>query len=97
MLKFANLIRKKMAYNNSMNVLGFIEKNPGITAYDLSKRLNWSTGKVDYYAKQLVKEGIVENSNTIVNGRVLKKYTAKNFKDLINWDEMTHVKRPNDI
>lgn len=94
MLEFANLIRKKMAYDNAMNVLGFIEKNPGITAYDLSKRLNWSTGKVDYYIKQLVKDGIVENSNTIVNGRNLKKYTAKGFKDLINWDEIENLNKP---
>ena len=94
MLEYANLIRKKMGYDNRMKVLGFIEKNPEITTYDLSKRLNWSTGKVDYYVKQLAKKGILENSTVIVNGRNLKKYTAKSFKDLVNWDEIENLNKP---
>ena len=94
MLEFANIIRRKIAYNNRMTVLGFIEKNPEITSYELSKKLNWSTGKVGYYVKQLVKEDLVRNSTTIENGRALKRYTAKDPKDLINWDQIEHLKKP---
>ena len=72
----------------------YICKNPKLTTYELSKRMNWTTRKVDYYIKKLLKGGLLKDSTNIVNGRVNKTYTPRDWKEMINWDEMTNTKRP---
>ncbi len=96
-LKVANQIRRKRAFETRWFLYEFINKNPGLTIYNLSKKLNWTSGKVDYYIKKLLKDGIVKNSEEIVNGRVRKSYHPTPFGEHINWDEMKNIKRPEDI
>ncbi|TFG22289.1 MAG: winged helix-turn-helix transcriptional regulator [Promethearchaeota archaeon] len=93
MLEFANQVRRKKAWENKMEIYEMIDKNTknnnsGLTIYDLTKKLNWSNGKVEYYIKKLVKEGYIKNSDCVVNGRVRKEYSSKTVKELIKWDEM---------
>jgi len=95
-LKIANQIRRKNAFETRWFLYEFINKNPGLSIYDLSKKLNWTTGKVDYHIKKLLKDGIVRNSEEIVNGRIRKLYTPTPFGEHINWDEMTNTKKPGD-
>jgi len=96
-LKIANQVRRKRAFETTEFLYEFISKNPGLTIYDLSKKLEWTTGKVEHYVKKLVKEGIVKNSEEIVNGRVKKAYSPVPWKKLINWDAMEHTKKPHDV
>ncbi|KKN37090.1 hypothetical protein LCGC14_0767040 [marine sediment metagenome] len=96
-LKVANQVRSKRAFETRWFLYEFIHKNPGLTIYALSKRLNWTTGKVEHYMKKLVKEGIVKDSQEIVNGRVKKAYQSTPFGEHINWDEMKHTKKPEEV
>ena len=89
----ANFVRRKKAFENKWKVYKIICNNPKITNYELSKKIGWSSGKIDYYLKKLVKEGLINNSTEVVNGRVHKEYFPKKVGDLINWKEMTHTKK----
>ncbi|MHA1273770.1 MAG: winged helix-turn-helix transcriptional regulator [Promethearchaeota archaeon] len=93
MLKMANMVRRKKAFENKWKVYETICKKPQVTIYELSKIMGWSLGKIDYYIKKLLKEGLINNSTEIVNGRVNKKYSPKKVGELINWKEMTHTKK----
>ena len=53
--------------------------------------------EVDYHIKKLLKDGIVENSEEIVDGRVRKAYSSTPFGKHINWEEMKHTKKPNNV
>jgi len=86
LLGVANQIRRKKALDNKWFLYGIIDKNPGLTIYDLSKKIKWSTGKINYYVKKLVKDGMIKNSTEIVNGRVNKKYFGKTMKEFLNID-----------
>ncbi len=95
-LRIANLVRKEKEFENRYFLYKKIDKNPGLTIYDLSKKVKWSTGKVNYYVKKLLKDGIVQNSAEIINGRTRIFYSSTPMKEMINWEEMKHVK-PEDI
>lgn len=85
----ANQIRRKKALDNKWLLYKFIDKNPGMTLYDLSKELNWTTGKLDYYLKKLLKDGMINNSTEIVNGRTQKRYRGKTLNEFVeqeDWD-----------
>lgn len=93
MLEMANFVRRKTAFENKWLVYETICANPQKTSYELSKVIGWSSGKLDYYIKKLLKDGLINNSTEIVNGRVNKKYSPKKAGELINWEEMTHTKK----
>jgi predicted transcriptional regulator len=93
-LKIANQIRRKKALDTRWALYEYIDKNPGLTIYDLSKKLNWTTGKVEYHIKKLLNERMVKNSEEVANGRVRKLYFPTPFGEHINWDEMTNTKKP---
>ena len=86
-LERANQIRKKKALDNKWFLYGIIDKNPGLTIYDLNKKIGWTPGKIKYYAIKLVKDGLIKNSTEIVNGRTQKRFYGKSMKDFINWEE----------
>jgi len=87
MLKVANQVRRKKANDNKWLLYGLIDKNSGLTIYELSKRTKLSAGKIKYYVEKLVKEEMINNSTQIVNGRTQKKYYGKSMKEFINLDE----------
>ncbi len=96
-LKIANQVKRKKAFETRWFLYEYIDKNPGFSIYDISKKLNWTPGKVDYHIKKLLKDGIVKNSEKIINGRVRKAYYSTSEKEMINWDAMEYIKKPNDI
>ena len=87
MLKLANQVRRKKAQDNKWFLYEFIDKNPGLTVYEISKKINWTNGKINHYIQKLVKEDFIKNSDKVVNGRNQKRYSSKTVKELINWDE----------
>jgi len=87
MLKLANQVRRKKAQDNKWFLYEFIDKNPGLTVYEMSKKINWTIGKLNHYVQKLVKDGMINNSAKVVNGRNQKRYTGKTVKEFINWDE----------
>lgn len=93
MLEMANIVRKKKAFENKWKLYEAICKKPQITNYELSKIIGWASGKIDYYLKKLLKDGLINNSTEVVNGRVHKNYSPKKVGELINWKEMTNTKK----
>ena len=87
MLEFANQVRSKKAMENKWLLYELINKKPGLTVYKLSKKIDWSVGKTDYYIRKLVKDGLVNNSTEIIKGRVHNFYTPKKMEQMINWKE----------
>ena len=87
MLKLANQVRRKRAQDNKWFIYEFIDKNPSLTVYEMSKKINWTIGKLNYYVQKLVKDGMIHNSDEVVNGRNQKRYTGKTVREFINWDE----------
>lgn len=60
---YNEIIRKKEQYQNNKNkVYSIISKNQGICIYEISKKLGWSTSKVNNYIKSLMKENIIYKS-----------------------------------
>ena len=87
MLKLANQVRRKKAQENKWFLYEFIDKNPSLTVYELSKKINWTIGKLNHYVQKLVNDGMIHNSDEVVNGRNQKRYSGKTVKEFINWDE----------
>jgi predicted transcriptional regulator len=87
MLKLANQVRRKKAQDNKWLLYEFIDKNPNLTVYEMSKKMNWTIGKLNCYVQKLVKDGFIHNSDQVVNGRNQKRYSGKTVKEFINWDE----------
>ena len=87
MLKLANQVRRKKAQENKWFLYEFIDKNPGLTVYELSKKIDWTIGKLNHYVQKLVNDGMIHNSSEVVNGRNQKRYYGKTVKEFINWDE----------
>jgi len=87
MLKLANQVRRKKAQENKWFLYEFIDKNPGLTVYELSKKIDWTIGKLNHYVQKLVNDGMIHNSSKVVNGRNQKRYYGKTVKEFINWDE----------
>ena len=87
MLNVANQIRRKKALDNKWKLYKFIDKNPGLTIYDLNNKMNWTVGKISYYVKKLLKDKMIKNSTIIVNGRVNKRYYGKTLKEFINQEQ----------
>ncbi|HDZ18416.1 hypothetical protein LCGC14_1279940 [marine sediment metagenome] len=83
----ANEIRRKKALDNKWLLYDFIDKNPNMTGYEISKEINWTVGKVKFYATKLVKDKMINNETEVENNRVLIRYSGKPMKDFINWEE----------
>lgn len=82
-----NEIRRKKALNNKWLLYEFIDKNPNMTEYEISKKINWTVGKVKFYATKLVKDKMINISTEVEDDGVLIRYSGKPMKDFINWEE----------
>ncbi len=92
MLEKANKIRLFNAMKNKDFLYETICQTPGITNYELSKKIKWSNGKVAYYAQKLVSDGLIKNSTEIINGRTQKRFTPVDYKEFIKKEEMKFLK-----
>ena len=81
-------VRLFHAMKNKYFLYEVISKSPGVTLYDLAKKVNWTSGRVDYYIQKLLKDKVIGSSTTIENCQVKTQYFPVNYKNLINWDEM---------
>ena len=84
----ANEVRRKKAMDNRWELYEFVCKHPNLSIYQLTKELKWTAGKVEYYAKKLVKEGLLINETKVVNGRTNKIYAPKKWKEFMNGEEI---------
>lgn len=92
----ANVVRRKRGFENKWELYEMISKNPDISIYKLAKKINWTPGKVEHYVKKLMKDGMINNSTEIVNGRNRRSIRAKKMEHFINWDKLKELKKPPD-
>ena len=76
-------LRVRMMIEKRYFLYEFIDKNPGLTIDELQQKLKWKRRKISRYTNKLVKDKMVQ-----------KKYFPTPLKDLINWNEMKHTKKP---
>ena len=94
MLEEAIRKKKQIGFENQRTVLLFLSKNPGLSTYEISRKMKWSTGKVKWYLIKLLKKGYIKNESRIINGRNNILYYPVKAKEFINWDEMKYYKKP---
>ncbi len=92
-LRIVNQIRRKKALENKWFLYNIIDMNPGLSQYDLNKKIGWSLSKINYYVRKLLKEEIIKGSTEIVNGRTHKSFYGKHMMEFINWDEISVIAR----
>jgi len=92
MLEKAHKVRLFNGMKNKYYLYEIINKTPGLTIYDLTKKLNWSAGKIEYYIQKLLKDNVINNMTEIVNGRVKKSYSAVNYREFMDKKELDFLK-----
>jgi len=75
-------------------VLFYIEDHPGLTSYEIGNKLGWSSGKIYYYIKQLINSGEVKVDRVSGNPHKKKLLYAVSWDEMIDWDQMEHIKKP---
>ena len=83
-----NNTRIEQAIENQFSLYEVIDKNPGLTQYNLSKMMNWTTGKVAYYLNNLLMDEMIDFKSKVINGRVHKTYYGKSMKEFIKLNKM---------
>ncbi len=64
----------------------FINKNRGLSIYEISKKLSWSTGKVHAIVKKLESMGLTRTEITVENNKVKRRVYPVEWKDLLPKD-----------
>lgn len=64
----------------------FVNANRGLSIYELSKRLGWSTGKAYNIIKVLEDDGLVRTIKTEEGGRIKRKVYPVDWKELLPED-----------
>ena len=92
MLEEANKVREEKALKQKWRLYKYISSNPGLTIYELGKKLGWSTGKVHYYIQSLIDEGMIKNTDKIERGRNKKTYSSAKVQDFLKSETLTELK-----
>lgn len=93
MIDLANLVRRKKALETRWELYEVINKNPEISIYELSKKMNWSIGKVNHHVTRLIKDGVISNSTTIEKNRTKRNLKAKGWKEFIRPEDLEALKK----
>jgi len=68
------------------NLYEFINKHRGLSIYEITKKLNWSAGKVHAIVKKLESMGLVKTEMVVENSRVKRKVYPTSWMDLLPED-----------
>ena len=64
----------------------FVNAHSGLSIYELSKRLEWSTGKVSHIIKKLEEDSLIGKDRLVEGGRAQTKIHPIGWKDLLPYD-----------
>jgi len=70
----------------------FVNANRGLSIYELSKRVGWSTGKVYHIVKVLEDDGLVRTIKTEERGRIKRNVYPTSWKELLPEDVKNTLK-----
>ncbi len=79
------IVKNKRGLKSNKLLLDIVNSNPGLSQYELTKRLDWPSGKVDGAIRRLVNETQILIKSTQRNGRLVNLIYPKDCKpqDLI--------------
>jgi len=66
----------------------FIEKNPGLSPYELAKKTGWSRGKVRYYVNELLKGNEIVIKTIKGSERVKKLIYPVKWIEMVDWTKI---------
>ena len=89
-----NRIRYHLSFNKIYALYGIIDKTPGLNIIELSEIMKKSKRKIRFYVNSLLNDGLIKEIIKKINDTEVITYHSKNWKELINWDEIKHMKRP---
>lgn len=72
--------KRQIASKNQQIIYKCIYKNPGITIYQISKKIKWSPGKIKHHVNILLEHNKIKKQNIIINGRNNSLYFPKENK-----------------
>ena len=78
--------RELIGRMTDMELLHYLEVNPGKTLYEIAKALNWSTGKVQGSLRRLEDDLRVEVVEE--GGRLKKRYYVKKIEDFLDMENL---------
>ncbi len=78
--------RELIGRMTDMELLHYLEANPGKTLYEIAKALNWSTGKVQGSLRRLEDDLRVEVVEE--KGRLKKRYYVKKVEDFLDMENL---------
>jgi len=81
-------IRGLRAEANKDELMYYIEKNPGLSSYELAKKLGWSGGKVRYYLQRLLEDNEIRILESRDSQRLKKLVYAIDWKEMIDWTKI---------
>jgi hypothetical protein len=99
------LVRNKRGLQSDKQLLDTVTNHPGLSQYELTKQLNWPSGKVDGTIRRLTNQNQLQIKTTQRNGRQVNLIYAKDSKphDLIEipvsilqidnqtWTDIAHI------
>ena len=81
--------RKRIGRITDFELYDFISENPGLSAYEIANKLEWSLGKVSGALSRLIKRGLLKVKEVISNPHPKKAYYPSNWKNLIDWSQIS--------
>lgn len=64
----------------------FVNTHSGLSIYEISKKLKWSTGKVYDIVKTLEESGLITTQKSEENGRTKRRVYPTTWKELLPQD-----------
>ncbi|OLS19081.1 MAG: hypothetical protein HeimC3_47540 [Candidatus Heimdallarchaeota archaeon LC_3] len=85
----ASEIRRERLMDNISNISEYIDENPGITLIDLSKKFNFSIGKMQYIVNYCERKNkSIYSEYKVENGRTKRKLFPVSWYERLNWKNM---------
>ena len=85
--------RQKAKVDSTIKLVNFLQKNPGLSIYDISKKLEWTSGKVSYYILKLAAEGFLKTEIIVEGGRAKRIIRLKTAKEMLSKKELEELKK----
>lgn len=84
--------RLEIGDKNMKELFSFISKNPGLSIYAISKKTNWSVGKVSYTINKLKELDVVKEVRQIETNRISLLIYVKKWYDSLPIESLKELK-----
>ncbi len=88
--KVSNMKRKLEGEKQRRHVLFCIEDHPGLTEYELAKKLGWTRGKLHHHLKILFNQGEIKKKVVSINPQPRKVYFVVPGEEMVKKDDESY-------